>query len=248
VDERTVVALERAAMRAWPALETVEDAGFIVRAARGYTRRANCATALGPSTGELSARVAWCERELAARRLPAVFRVLSTGGPADLDLALAAAGYRRDAESLVMTLELPVRAAAPAIAAAAIAPIPIDPWLDLYDRFGGKAGAQRETHRALLEAIQAERLLAAVRADAQPVGCGLAVRDGSQVGIFDLGVAPALRGRGHGGRLLDGLLRWGAQRGARRAYLQVLATNPAIRLYERTGFREAYRYWYRVRT
>jgi ribosomal protein S18 acetylase RimI-like enzyme len=73
------------------------------------------------------------------------------------------------------------------------------------------------------------------------------VRDGDLVGLFDLGVAPALRGRGHGGRLLAGMLRWGLARGARRAYLQVLATNPAIRLYERAGFREAYRYWYRAR-
>jgi ribosomal protein S18 acetylase RimI-like enzyme len=76
----------------------------------------------------------------------------------------------------------------------------------------------------------------------------LAVRDGPLLGLFDLGVEPALRGRGHGRRLLDGLLRWGIERGARCAYLQVLATNPAIRLYERTGFREVYRYGYRVRT
>jgi ribosomal protein S18 acetylase RimI-like enzyme len=243
MDDRTVLALERAAMRAWPALETVEDAGFILRCASGYTRRANCVTALGPG-GDLGARIAWGERELAARGLPAIFRVLSTGGLAGLDEALAAAGYRRDDEALVMTLDLPDAAAS---VASAIEAVPLDPWLDLYDRFGGKAGAQRGTHRALLEAIPGERLLAAVFADRQPVGCGLAVRDGELVGLFDLGVETALRGRGHGGRLLDGMLRWGIERGARCAYLQVVATNPAVRLYERAGFREGYRYWYRVR-
>jgi ribosomal protein S18 acetylase RimI-like enzyme len=246
MDAPTIDSLERAAMRAWPALETIEHEGFVLRAADGYTRRANCATALGPGSGDLPARIAWCERQLAARGLPAVFRVLSAGGPDGLDAALEAAGYRRDGESLVMTLD-PLHGVAAPVAPAPIEALAVDSWLDLYDRFGGKAGAQRGTHRALLEAIPAERLLAAVHAQGRPVGCGLAVRDGELVGLFDLGVEPALRGRGHGGRLVDDLLRWGAQRGARRAYLQVLATNPAIRLYERARFREAYRYWYRVR-
>jgi N-acetylglutamate synthase len=73
------------------------------------------------------------------------------------------------------------------------------------------------------------------------------VRDEDLTGLFDLVVAPERRGRGHGRALVDGLLRWAATGGARRAYLQVLATNVvAVRLYERAGFREAYRYWYRL--
>jgi ribosomal protein S18 acetylase RimI-like enzyme len=232
-------------MSAWPALETVEDGGWVLRFARGYTRRANCATAVGPDGGDLGARIAWCEAAFARRSLPPVFRVLSAGGPAGLDAALGAAGYARGDEALVMTLDL----AGGSLSAGTIPDaLPLDPWLDLHDRFAGRLGAQRETHRAMLEAIPGERLLAAVRsAGGPPAGCGLAVAEGAVVGLFDLAVDPALRGRGHGRRLVDGLLRWGAGRGARCAYLQVLATNPAVRLYERTRFREAYRYWYRVR-
>jgi ribosomal protein S18 acetylase RimI-like enzyme len=246
MSDRSVLALERAAFRAWPALETLEETGWVLRFANGYTRRANCATAPTAGGGDLEARIRWCERAFAARSLPVVFRVLSVAGPPELDQTLGTAGYRRAGEALVMTADLPHAAAV--AAAGALEELAPDPWLDLYDRFGGKAGALRATHRALLEAIPGERLLAAVSAGPQHVGCGLAVRDGALLGLFDLAVAPALRGRGHGRRLVDGLLRWGADRGARCAYLQVLATNEvAIRLYERTGFREAYRYWYRVR-
>ncbi len=44
---------------------------------------------------------------------------------------------------------------------------------------------------------------------------------------------------------MDALLEWGAEQGARTAYLQVLADNePAMRLYERLGFNEHHRYHY----
>jgi phosphatidylglycerol:prolipoprotein diacylglycerol transferase len=45
--------------------------------------------------------------------------------------------------------------------------------------------------------------------------------------------------------LLLALLAWCTAQGARKAYLQVVAANaPALAVYDRFGFREAYRYAY----
>ena len=58
---------------------------------------------------------------------------------------------------------------------------------------------------------------------------------------------PADRRKGHGGRLVRGMLAQAAALGASSAYLQVVMTNnPAIALYESLGFSEAYRYAYRI--
>jgi ribosomal protein S18 acetylase RimI-like enzyme len=238
-------ALEEAAMRAWPALERIDQAGWVVRSAGGYTRRANSAAALAAGAEDLEHRIAWVEEEYASRGLPAIFRVVSGCGPAGLDDLLAAAGYEREGEALVMTLDLPREARR---FPHALRAVPVDDWLLLYERLSDRGPDGRDLHRRLLESVHGERLLAALDDGGEVVGCGLGVREGTFAGLFDLAVTPALRGRGHGTRLVHELLRWAAGGDARTAYLQVLTSNAvAIRLYERAGFREAYRYWYRAR-
>jgi ribosomal protein S18 acetylase RimI-like enzyme len=51
-------------------------------------------------------------------------------------------------------------------------------------------------------------------------------------------VDPVQRRRGAGGALLDAIMQWAGQEGASRVRLWATETNqPAIGLYERTGFR-----------
>lgn len=78
--------------------------------------------------------------------------------------------------------------------------------------------------------------------------CGLGVRQDRFLGIFDLVVNPRQRRQGCGKAVVEALLAWGKEEGARTAYLQVTAENePALKLYAGLGFREEYPYWYRVR-
>ncbi len=74
---------------------------------------------------------------------------------------------------------------------------------------------------------------------------GIAAYADDWVGFRGLQVQPDHRRGGLGRALMNALLEWGAEQGARTAYLQVLADNePAMRLYERLGFREHHRYRY----
>jgi ribosomal protein S18 acetylase RimI-like enzyme len=78
------------------------------------------------------------------------------------------------------------------------------------------------------------------------VAAGLAVVDGSLVGIFDVVVQQEERRRGYARALAEHLLNLGRQDGAHTAYLQVEYSNTAARaLYGSLGFSDQYKYWYR---
>jgi len=67
-----------------------------------------------------------------------------------------------------------------------------------------------------------------------------------QTVLFDVATATPARNQSIGRRLVGHLLAWGRAQGVRTGHLAVVADNtPALRLYTRLGFREAYRYWYR---
>lgn len=60
---------------------------------------------------------------------------------------------------------------------------------------------------------------------------------GGAAGLFSMWVAPASRGRGIGGALVDAVVAWACAAGYRRLLLDVADGNlPAIRLYEGRGF------------
>jgi N-acetylglutamate synthase len=81
--------------------------------------------------------------------------------------------------------------------------------------------------------------------DNAPAAHVLTIEDDGCIGVFDIITHARHRGRGLATWLLSQALRNGFHAGARVAYLQVVETNPARRVYERLGFRTAYTYWYR---
>ena len=68
---------------------------------------------------------------------------------------------------------------------------------------------------------------------------GSAVLDGDWLCLHGLSVDPEHRRRGLATAVLAELVEWGAERGARTAWLHVETDNaPALALYERLGFSE----------
>jgi len=237
-----VLALEEHALNAWPASRTVAVGGWALRLSDGYTKRANSANALSPSSPFDKVREA-AERLYRDEGLPPIFRITPLAG-ADADVQLDRAGYQLIEPSLVMTAAVDAVAD---VAAGEIADAPSSEWLDGYARASGLAEGMREKHAAILGRIHAPAAFVTLRRDDETAGCGLAVYAREVVGLFDIVVSPSLRGRGYGRALTGELMNWARRKGARSAYLQVHRSNaPALSLYNHLGFAEAYGYHYRI--
>ena len=99
------------------------------------------------------------------------------------------------------------------------------------------------------DSILEKCLCATITAGDEIVACGLCVVERGYAGLFDISVSPRHRRCGYGQDICVSLTNAALDCGAKTAYLQLVSDNVgAVRLYEKLGFEDAYKYWYRVKT
>lgn len=239
--------LEELSLNALPALESIYLDGWVVRFANGYTKRANSVNPLYPSATDLENKIAYCESLYAVRKQPTVYKMTSLADPHDLDDILGRSGYREEPGASVQMLALDALNR-PNEGRVTLAADANDQWLNAYFRLNNVQEKYMPTMRQMLLHIAPQKCLAAVYVNGQIAAVGLGVLDRGFLGLFDIVTEPTMRQKGYGHQLMLYLLNWGKANGADYAYLQVMLSNsPALYLYEKLGFHEVYRYWYRVK-
>lgn len=237
--------IEEAALNSWPALQQMLFDGWVIRFADGYTKRANSITPAYISLLPASEKIAFCERLYQEKHLPMIFRLPSCFPHIqDLDVLLAQKGYNFLEHTLVLsTMLMPGKN----LPISGFQIVSLDEWLPLHSQFSQAHSERQMLHRAILQKIIPQTLFALYCDDGIPVACGLGVLENTTFGLFDIVTSAEQRKKGHGTRLITGMLAWAEQYGGRQAYLQVLQTNhAACQLYAKLGFQELYHYWYRV--
>jgi GNAT superfamily N-acetyltransferase len=236
--------LEELAFRGWPALETRDHAGWRLRFAAGYTKRANSINALGQDARIDPATLQSLEATYLERGQPPIWR-LSPLAPRAMAELLAAQCYRPIERSLVQVCALHDGFAAdPEVR---IQPHPTDPWIEAFAIHSPVQPQHRDAMRRMLTAIANPAGFALVETAGRPIAMAIGAVEGDHVGLFDVLVMPEARRRGLARRVTESLYAWAWRQGARFAYLQVVATNQAaLPLYATQGFRPVYEYEYRV--
>jgi ribosomal protein S18 acetylase RimI-like enzyme len=100
-----IAELERLAARSWQGLEEERYGDWLLRSGGGFTGRANSVLVVGNPADDLTTAVATVTRWYAERGLRPRAQVPMPGAE-DADAALAAAGWTRDDDNLVLTAPL----------------------------------------------------------------------------------------------------------------------------------------------
>lgn len=259
--------LQRLTVDGWPALEVERLGEWVLRAAGGFTSRANSVLAVGSPGLPLSAAVDRVEQWYAARGQPAIVSLAGPSGFLVADDPLGAEllrrGYRSRAQTLVLTAATGTvtatetvtvtEAVAPALPPAGpSAPPPVEvavteslepSWLAAYAR-------SRPLDPGVATAVltgSPQQLFATATAEGATVAVARLSIAHAWGGLAALWVEPAHRRRGLATTLTTELARQARARGIRSLWLQVEADNAAaLALYERLGFAVHHAYEYLV--
>ena len=237
-----IAALELIADRAWPA-PTVERLGdWRLRAAEGWTNRANSVLPLGDPGLPLPEAVDACERWYADRGLDAMITV-PMPLRRDVDDLLVARGWQ--ARPVVLVQAAPLAAVLGALSSGDV------PRVELAERpsegFLAAMGSWKSVPPPVALSILSgpdKVRFAQVTDDAGAVVAtarAAVIDDWMHLGLVN--VAEAARRQGLAQRVSQALAEWAAGAGATRAVLQVEEHNlAAVALYSRLGFRTHHTY------
>ncbi|MGW1812566.1 GNAT family N-acetyltransferase [Streptomyces sp. NPDC002125] len=224
--------------RAWQPVESEPLGDWTLRAAGGFTRRANSALPLGDPglpLGEAFARVGQWYGE---RGLPAYIQA-ATGAEGTQELLCAALeehGWRRE-----VTAEVRIAALAPVgdldadVSAVSLSRDVDTAWLSRYQRFETPG-----PHVLKVLGSGPSVWFASVPGEdpaGAPAAIGRCVVDGRWAGFMAVEVGPEYRRRGLATTVMAALARRALDEGASAAWLQVETDNEGARaLYDRMGF------------
>jgi ribosomal protein S18 acetylase RimI-like enzyme len=244
-----VVRLESLCADAWPAQHERALGGWRLRAAGGYTGRANSALAIG-DPGRPLADALDAVRAFAAEHGIGPRVQVPVGSP--WDRAVGGAGWVLEAdhaagaEVAVLVVELAELAGptGPAPQSVELPERPAEPWW----RLGGSPEPTPSQRHVLDPGGDPRTAFALARgADGEPLGRVRATLVADHLHLSWLDVLPAVRRQGFATALLAAAAGWGREHGARWAVLQVALQNTTARaLYDRLGFVEHHRYRYLV--
>jgi ribosomal protein S18 acetylase RimI-like enzyme len=240
--------IEEISLNGWPALQTVLYDGWLIRFAKGYSKRSNSVNPIYGNSFDLDEKIKYCENLYASQEQACVFKVTPFAEPSGLDARLDELGYELVDHSLVKTATLDCLQPSTYENMTLTAELTSE-WLEALAGMQGLNESQKETTRRMMEVLPLRKAFVMLRSDGMPAACGLVVLEQGYAGLYDIVTDARYRGRGLGEELTRHLLWWAKEQGAKRGYLLVVKRNEAAnRLYDKFGFEYLYDYWYRVKS
>jgi ribosomal protein S18 acetylase RimI-like enzyme len=242
--------LEELVVDAWPAAETAELDGWLLRASGGPSHRGNSVATLDFDADDeaLLDHVAQVETWYAARGQPALFQIGPCVRPKELDACLKARGYLEQGNA-VFALADPeaVLTRAQRGLGARVDAKPDAAWFDAVRR-ASRFAADLPGFQGFLRRLGTRCRYASVRDPAGNVtACCFGIASEERLGIYAMLTLPEARRQGAARALLHALAASAQAESMRELYLLVDGDNvPARALYQSAGFVDVYAYHYRL--
>jgi N-acetylglutamate synthase len=260
IDIKTI---EDLSLNAWPSHQMELYDGWILRFSHFYTHRTNSVEQFGTSSLTWREKIPHCEAVYQRWGTPAIFKI-SPLVSKDFDYILENRNYEIQHTTNVMVLNLEDAVLDAPTDSVIISQSIQREWIDSHsviisqsiqrewiDSLLALNGTTNAIHKAIVptmyNAIAKETICVSIQSQGLIIGTGLGILDRDYVGVYAIHVREDYRKKGLARSLCTSILKQGIKKGAKKAYLQVVAGNdPAFLLYQSLGFQSLYSYWFRV--
>ncbi len=234
--------LERVSLRGFEIEQQILIGDWVAVASSISARRANSIYPLGNPLGSIGDAINAGADFLRKHEKAPLFKLAAPVGKAHpLDSRLQAEGYRPEALTVVLTRKIdpPLDGVGATVEVGSS-----ERWFSDRARFVGLTPEQAGLLQEIITPADRPTGFASVSSERGGAQGQATLVDG-WLGVFNMFTEPAARRSGMARRILAGLLSWGREQGAERAFLQVADGNfGAQQLYRSAGFSVAYEYRY----
>jgi predicted acetyltransferase len=238
--------IEELTMNAWPSLQTILLDGWIIRMAGGYTKRANSVNPIYSFENNLDEKINYCENIYKQNNLPIIYKIIECEDHKIIDNRLEELNYQKIDLTSVQVCN-GIKRINNEIKQIVIDNKFTENWKKCF--YYCNNITNRETISIIGNMLKNIRhnIISVYKMDNGTfIGCGYGVIEKGFVGLFDIVVKEEFRGKGYGKEIVETILKKAVETGIEKAYLSVVNDNIiAKKLYEKSGFKEIYKYWYR---
>ena len=246
IDIKTI---EDLSLNAWPSHQIELYDGWILRFSYFYTHRTNSVEQFGNSMLPWRDKIPYCESIYKRWGTPTIFKI-SPLVSKDFDYVLENRNYEIQNPTQVMIMNLEdAKLDAPTDIVQVSYTIPGE-WIDALFTL---KNTTNPIHRAIVptmyKAIAKDTICVHIKSNGEIIGTGLGILDREYIGIYAIHVREDYRKQGYARSICTSILKEGMNKGAKKAYLQVVEGNDkAYPLYQSLGFEDFYTYYFRVST
>ncbi|HHV12385.1 MAG TPA: GNAT family N-acetyltransferase [Clostridiales bacterium] len=246
IDIKTI---EDLSLNAWPSHQIELYDGWILRFSYFYTHRTNSVEQFGNSMLPWREKIPYCESIYKRWGTPTIFKI-SPLVSKDFDYVLENRNYEIQNPTQVMVLDIEAAALGASTDMVEVAQGIPGEWINaLFELKRTTDPIHRAIVPTMYKAIAKETVCVSIQRDGEIIGTGLGILDRDYIGVYAIHVREDYRGRGYARAICTRILEEGKEKGARKAYLQVLTGNKtAYNLYQSLGFEDFYSYYFRVST
>jgi N-acetylglutamate synthase len=242
--EKLIRRLEEISMNSWPSLKNEIYDGWVLRYSNGYTKRANSVIPLYKSSLPINEKIELCREKYLSMNLPLIFKLTELNS--DIDEMLNSYKFNKIDTSKVKMINVKTIVNQTDDNITTSNRLKKE-WTDAYFEFSNQQDKEKQlTSIEMLNRIPGLLITCLKKMNQKIVGVGLGIIDTNYFGLFDIIVNEKYRGNGYGKDIVLKLLAEAKRLKINNVYLQVVENNMAANsLYDKIGFKDVYRYWYR---